>query len=119
MNAATYIKFDDITNALLDVKPTKLATVDSAGTELHLQLPAAGGQASPMNLETSFNVQLALSNALDKLNSDQLLANSVAGQQTPSLGKCNQLNLEEYRAHFCRSGRRAGHATRPNNGANN
>lgn len=83
MNVATYIKFDDITNALVDVKPTKLVNFDG-----QQQAAAANNQMrSNFLLDTSFNVQLAFNNAIDRLNNFN--AQPTSAQQTPALGKLN------------------------------
>lgn len=81
MNVATYIKFDDISNALLDIKPTRLASL--AGQQE--SAPTSGAPPRTFQLEASFNAALALSGAIERLNGGPSLA---AGQQTPSLGKC-------------------------------
>lgn len=79
MNVASYIKFDDISNAILEIRPTRLA--DPIGDS-----PADVGNARPRNqplLDTSFDIGLAFSSALDKLQ--QSLPSSQ--QQTPALGE--------------------------------
>lgn len=89
MNVATYIKFDDITNALVDVKPTRLAELASGARE-----PVAAPQAPGRQqlLDTSFNVRLTLGGALDRLLGQQQQQQAggqgaTAHQQTPALGK--------------------------------
>lgn len=95
MNVASYIKFDDITNALADLRPTKLPVnpLDGANQDLPSsqmggsaanQQPTSRGSVRQNLLDTSFNLQLAFSNALDKL------ASPASGQQTPTLGKFKQ-----------------------------
>lgn len=85
MNVATYIKFDDITNALVEVKPTRLAL---NGFE---QDSASNNNQRAPNLpllDTSFKVQLAFNNAIDRLQNGPVgQPISPASQQTPALGK--------------------------------
>lgn len=96
MNVATYIKFDDISNAIVDIKPTKLATLGSTSGE---QSPASSTISSqqtrsnsPFQLDASFNAALAFNSAIDKLNgvggTGSPVLGAAVGQQTPSLGKC-------------------------------
>lgn len=85
MNVASYIKFDDITNAFVEVKPTKLAATNSfASEEEQPGSKQAHNGVHPLQLDTSFDLHLALNNALDKLQ-----AGSQSSQQTPALGKSN------------------------------
>lgn len=81
MNVATYIKFDDITSAQVEVKPSRLvptATGEPLGNNLQRDnLRPLGSQ----QLDGSFNPLMTLSGALDKLQ-------PTSGQQTPALGKC-------------------------------
>lgn len=86
MNVATYIKFDDITNALVDVKPTKLVSFDGQQQQQQ-QAAASNNMRSNFLLDTSFNVQLAFNNAIDRLNNFN--APPTSAQQTPALGKLN------------------------------
>lgn len=94
MNLASYIKFDDISNTLVDVKPSKLASMMD-------QPMGRGGQRRKHQpqLETSFDLQLQFSRALDRLNGSpttttttttdqaQSSVSPSSGQPTPSLGK--------------------------------
>lgn len=90
MNVATYIKFDDISNALVEIRPTKLASLATSGTEPSTTIDnrqAGTTRNLPLQLDTSFNVALAFSSAIDKLNGG---TGSLAGQlqqQTPALGE--------------------------------
>lgn len=87
MRVASLIKFDDISATLVDVQPSRLASyLAGAGSE-----PLAANKRK--QLETSFSLPLALSNALDKLAAPATSASTSAsplapaGQATPSLGK--------------------------------
>jgi len=75
MDAATYVKFDDITNALVELRPTKLAAPGESGEQ-------AAPSPQRNSLETSFNVNLALGDALSKLE-----PSASSALQTPALGK--------------------------------
>lgn len=92
MNVASYIKFDDISSRLLDVKPTKLAQANAIENyQDQKQVLGAPKQANGNNkqalLDTSFNLQVAFASALDKLV-------APSGQQTPSLGKFKLNHLQ-------------------------
>lgn len=89
MNVATYLKFDDITNALVELKPTRLADPTS-DADLGSQRLTVGNSLRPQQpqfqLDTSFNpIHFTLGEALDKLQSASVAPTS--GQQTPALGK--------------------------------
>lgn len=85
MNVATYIKFDDIANALVEpLKPTRLASFQTEPSTETGSAPPRTGQRPRPQLDASFNVQLALSDALDKLQHGSI---SMSSQQTPALGK--------------------------------
>ena len=85
MNVATYVKFDAISNVLVEmanVKPTRLV-----GEQVGADSPQDGQQAPPRShpqhqLDTSFNVHITLGNALEQLDQQ------AAPKQTPALGKC-------------------------------
>lgn len=84
MNVATYLKFDGISNVLVEVKPTALASellLEQPPVASSDRLSQLAGKSQP--LDTSFNVHMTLGNALDQLQQP-----SAAGQQTPALGKC-------------------------------
>lgn len=74
MNVATYIKFDDITSAQVEVKPSRLVSTPS-------ELAGAARPIGSQQLDGSFNPLMTLSGALDKLQPS-------SGQLTPALGKC-------------------------------
>lgn len=75
LNVATYIKFDDITNAQLDIRPSRAPTSGASEEPTRTEPPR-----SPLQLDGSFNPLMTLSGALDRLRSS-------AGQETPALGK--------------------------------
>lgn len=84
MNVASYIKFDDITNALIDIKPTKLVADGSA------EFPQLDNLSRPNKqnflLDTSFDLNLAFTNALDKLQQQQQ-QQLASATSTPALGE--------------------------------
>ena len=112
MNVATYIKFEDISNALVEldpqlVRPTRVDNGQQSGASSTATLEAnsfgqpqmgtgsvQGGRPRPQ-LDTSFDVHMTLGNALDQLM--QTGPSSSSGQQqaqqqqflfaTPSLGE--------------------------------
>lgn len=77
MNLASYIKFDDITNALVESKQTRLPNMNNPNKPLTNRNQKPGA----LNLETSFNLELAFNSALEKLGQP------ASGQETPALGK--------------------------------
>lgn len=82
LQAATYIKFEDISNAqLLDLRPSKLAALKPQADDSSRQPVRL-----PNQLDTSFNIHLSLENALEKLQSSSG-SSSSSQQQTPALGK--------------------------------
>lgn len=89
MNVATYIKFDDITNALVDVKPTRLVSGFDGQAANSGNSNNNNNQLRANLLDTSFNVQLAFNNAIERLNN---LAQPASAQQTPALGKLKSPN---------------------------
>lgn len=87
LNAATYIKFEDISNAqLLELEPSKLTTLNAVS-----QPPSSATTSGrqPDQLDTSFNIHLSLENALEKLQSESF-GQLGSQQQTPALGKFSQ-----------------------------
>lgn len=80
MLAASYVKFDDISNVALDLRPSRPPPTqpagDATGASSNSNRPQQ--QQRRPHLDGSFNVELALGNALDKLQSPQ---------STPSLGE--------------------------------
>lgn len=94
VNVASFIKFDDISNALVDVRPTRLAARLASSLDLQSQGPGFEQLAANRRkqLETSFSLPSALSAAIDKLASGSASGSAAPlasnGQQaTPSLGK--------------------------------
>ena len=95
MNVATYLKFDGISNVLVNpaaVQPTarfpQLPAAEggaAAGEAPARETNQLGTGLSPKSrpLDTSFNVHMTLGNALEQLSQQQ------TGQQTPALGKCS------------------------------
>jgi hypothetical protein len=114
MNVATYLKFDGISNVLVDVKPTALASELLLAAEQAPPSSPAGQLNGKSQLDTSFNVHMTLGNALE-----QLQQQPAAGQQTPALGKCpieqserredescaaaHTHTMERFRRHLCES----------------
>lgn len=85
MNVATYLKFDGISNVLVDVRPSRLPANEAPARPLGAASSPAGLSAKSQ-LDTSFNVHMTLGNALEQLSSQQDMA--FGSQQTPALGKC-------------------------------
>lgn len=92
MNVASLVRFDDISNALLDVRPTRLADFSAQATSNQIQSQSQSANRRKQ-LEGSFDLQLALTNALDRLSSSQNSPSSGSSafiQPTPSLGKWSE-----------------------------
>lgn len=89
MNVATYIKFDAISNALVEVepiaRPTKLMPDFFSADNNDPQLKAPATRIRVGQLDTSFDVHMTLGNALD-----QLLQASNAGQQQATASQATQ-----------------------------
>lgn len=75
MNVATYLKFEHISNAQIDLRATAIPL--SAGSPK----PSLSQAGKASTLDASFDLSLALSNAIDKLDAQN------THQATPALGK--------------------------------
>lgn len=109
LNSATYIKFDQISNAQVEpIKPSSLADPSQAEPQ-DGQQTAGTSRKTPLALETSFDVQLALNSAIGRLNTNAdtnsnsksiSISNLNQIQQTPTLGKCNSSSSACLLCHF-------------------